>query len=163
MPALLIASKWVEQTRIASYVANSAWLFPTLEVVHIFGIVMLVGSTAILDLRLTGHAFRRDPVVKLAKRFLPWTWAGFGVMVVTGFLLWASEASKVYDNPAFRIKLLMIALAGLNAFIFHSFAYHSVDQWSESSVPPLAARIAGWCSILLWFGIAAAGRMVAYI
>jgi hypothetical protein len=163
MPAFLAICHWLEHTAMGTTVRDSVWLFPTIEVVHIFGIVLLVGSTSILDLRLTGCAFREDSVVKLARRFLPWTWTGFALMAITGFFLFASESSKMYDNLAFRIKILMIVLAGVNAFVFHTVAYRKVENWNEGITPPVAARLAGWCSMLLWIGIAVAGRVIAYL
>ena len=163
MSVLMALCQWLEHTAIGTDVRESAWLFPAIEVIHIFGLVVLVGATSILDLRLTGYGFREDSVVKLARRFLPWTWAGFLTMAITGFLLFASESSKMYDNAAFRIKILLIVVAGLNAMLFHFTAYRKVDSWNEARVPPVGARMAGWLSILLWFGIAAAGRLISYI
>jgi hypothetical protein len=155
--------QWLEHTSMGTAIRESLWLFPVIETLHIFGIISLVGSTSILDLRLMGLTFRDEPVSKLAKRFLPWTWAGFAVQVITGLLLFSSEAAKMYGNAAFQIKMLLILVAGLNAFVFHSLAYQSVGNWDQDPVAPLSARIAGLISILLWFGIVAAGRWIAYI
>jgi hypothetical protein len=154
---------WLEQTTIGAAVRNSLWLFPVIETVHIFGIILLVGGTSILDLRLMGLTFRDESVSKLAKRFLPWAWAGFIIQVTTGLLMFASEATKMYDNIGFQIKMALILAAGINAFVFHSLAYQSVDKWENDPVAPLSARIAGLSSILLWFGIVAAGRWIAYV
>ena len=154
---------WLEQTPVGAAVRNSLWLFPVIETVHIFGIILLVGGTSILDLRLMGVTFQEEPVSKLAKRFLPWAWAGFIIQVVTGLLMFASEATKMYDNIGFQIKMLLILAAGLNALVFHFLAYQSVGKWENDRVAPLSARIAGLFSILLWFGIVAAGRWIAYV
>jgi Na+-transporting methylmalonyl-CoA/oxaloacetate decarboxylase beta subunit len=155
--------QWLEQTSTGTAIRESLWLFPIIETIHIFGIISLVGSTSILDLRLMGLTFREEPVSKLAKRFLPWAWAGFVVQVVTGLLLFSSEATKMVGNAGFQYKMLMILVAGLNAFVFHSIAYQSVGKWDRDPVAPLSARIAGLLSILLWFGIVAAGRWIAYV
>ena len=155
--------KWLQQTSWATAIRDSIWLFPVIETLHIFGIVSLVGSTSILDLRLMGLTFRDDPVSKLARRFLPWTWFGFVVQVSTGILMFASEAVKMYGNWAFLLKMILIGVAGLNAFVFHSLAYQSVDKWDKDPIAPVSARIAGSLSILLWFGIVALGRWIAYV
>ena len=154
---------WLQQTSWATAIRDSLWLFPIIETLHIFGIVALVGSTSILDLRLMGLTFREEPVSKLARRFLPWTWFGFVVQGVTGILMFSSEAVKMYGNWAFVIKMVLIGVAGLNAFIFHSLAYQSVDKWDNEPIAPVSARIAGTVSILLWFGIVALGRWIAYV
>jgi hypothetical protein len=155
--------QWLEQTYVGTAVRQSLWLFPVIETVHIFGIILLVGGTSILDLRLMGLTFRDEPVTKLAARFLPWAWAGFLIQVLTGLLMFTSEATKMYGNVAFQIKMLMILAAGLNAFIFHSIAYQSVGKWDKDPVAPVSARVAGLISILFWFGIVAAGRWIAYV
>src|SRR5579864_3076236 len=162
MHILLNLAKWLQQSSWGTEIRDSLWLFPVIETIHIFGIIALVGSTSILDLRLMGLTFREEPVSKLARRFLPWTWFGFVVQVTTGFLMFASEALKMYGNWAFIMKMILIGAAGLNAFIFHSLAYQSVDRWDNDPVAPLSARIAGSVSILLWFGIVALGRWIAY-
>jgi len=163
MHLISVICHWLEQTSVGTAIRESLWLFPVIETVHIFGIILLVGGTSILDLRLMGLTFREEPVTKLARRFLPWAWAGFIIQVTTGLLMFASEATKMYVNTAFQIKMLMILAAGVNAFVFHSLAYQSVGKWEKDPVAPLSARIAGLVSILFWFGIVAAGRWIAYV
>jgi len=155
--------RWLEQTSAGTQVRSSLWLFPMIETIHLFGIVALVGSTSALDLRLLGLALREQSVKNLARRLLPWAWVGFAVQVVTGILLVASEATKMFDNLGFRIKMALILLAGANALVFHSTAYRSAEQWGETRTMPLGAKLAGGFSILLWFGIVAAGRWIAYL
>jgi hypothetical protein len=163
MDTLLAFCKWLEHTAMGKDIRDSLWLFPVIETLHIFGIVALVGSTSILDLRLMGLTFRDEAVTKLAERFLPWTWFGFAVQLITGLLLFASEASKMYVNWAFRLKMALIFAAGINAVVFHLLAYKSAGKWENDPVAPISARIAGAISILLWFGIVAAGRWIAYV
>ena len=155
--------EWLEQTGVGASIRESLWLFPVIETVHIFGIILLVGATSILDLRLMGLTFRDEPVSKLAQRFLPWAWTGFLIQVVTGLLLFSSEATKMYGNLGFDIKMLLILIAVVNAFVFHEIAYRSVGKWDHDPVAPIGARAAGLISILLWFGIVAAGRWIAYV
>ena len=154
--------QWLENTSLGTAVHQSAWLFPTIETVHLFGLISLVASTSILDLRLLGLTFRRESVSKLATRCLVWAWAGFTVQVATGFLLFSSEATKMYGSRIFQIKMLLILLAGVNALIFHATAYIRVAASDDAPVTPLSARFAGFLSILLWFGIVAAGRWISY-
>ncbi len=153
---------WLGNTAMGRSIHDSAWMFPVIETVHLFGVVVLVGSTSVLDLRLMGVAFKDYTVSMLAQRFLPWIWGGFVVQVVTGVLLFSSEATKMYGSDVFRAKMLMIAAAGINALVFHTLAYRSVGKWERDPVAPLSARFAGAFSILLWFGIVGAGRWIAY-
>jgi len=154
--------QWLEARGWAIELHQSLWLFPTIETIHLFGIVLLVGSTSALDLRLLGLTMKRESVSRTAGRLLPWAWVGLMVQVTTGFLLFASEATRCWQNSAFRIKMAMLALAGLNALIFHVTVYRRVASWDEAAVTPAGAKLAGCFSILLWFGIVAAGRWIAF-
>jgi hypothetical protein len=163
MHEFLLFCRWLDHTGMGTAIRESLWLFPVIETLHIFGIIALVGGTSILDLRLMGLTFRDESVTKLAKRFLPWAWFGFIAQVVTGLLMFSSEAVKMYGNWAFQLKMVLILVAGLNAVVFHSLAYQSVGKWDNDPVAPVSARIAGSVSILLWFAIVAAGRYIAYV
>lgn len=154
---------WVDHTAMGTAIRQSQWLFPMLETFHLFGIVSLVASTSILDLRLLGLGpMRQWPVSKLTQRLLPWAWWGFALQIVTGTLMSTSEAAKNYVNPAFRLKMLLIVLAAANFWLFHATSYKRIAEWDNDPVSPLPARLAGIFSILLWFGIVAAGRAIAY-
>jgi|SRR5271169_419477 len=160
---MLASCRWLEQTSVGAGVRESLWLFPAIETMHLLGMAALVGTIAVLDLRLLGWVLRRERVSALARRLLPWSWAGFAVQVVTGALLFTSEAVKVYSNPAFRLKMLMIFLAGVHALIFHGIIYQDVATWDDSAILPWKAKFAGLVSILLWVGIVAAGRFIGFV
>jgi hypothetical protein len=155
--------KWLEQTSVGAGIRESLWLFPAIETLHLLGMAALVGTVAVFDLRLLGWMLRRERVSQLAARLLPWSWAGFAVQVVTGTLLFSSEAVKVYANPAFRVKMLLIFLAGVHALIFHWSVYRGVASWDDSEALPAGAKLAGFVSILLWVGIVAAGRFIGFV
>ncbi|MGC2333260.1 MAG: DUF6644 family protein [Candidatus Acidiferrales bacterium] len=162
MQILYSLCHWLDGSSLGRSIHDSAWLFPVIETIHLFGVVVLVGAASVLDLRLMGVAFKDYTVSMVAERFLPWIWSGFAVQVVTGILLLSSEATKMYGSGVFRVKMLMLAAAGLNALVFHVLAYRSVGTWERDPVAPLSARFAGAFSILLWFGIVGAGRWIAY-
>jgi len=160
---MFVFCQWLETSSWATAIHQSLWLFPMLETAHLFGIVSLVGATSALDLRLIGLTMKEEPVSRIARRLLPWAWAGLTIQVVTGFCLFASEATRCFENKAFRIKMVMLVLAGLNALIFHQTVYRRVTTWDEAPATPLGAKFAGCSSILLWFGIVAAGRWIAFL
>jgi hypothetical protein len=163
MPFLLHACQWIYATKLSTSIRESTWIFPIIESIHTLGIVLVVGTVAVFDLRLLGLIMKREPVSGLAKQVLPWTWAGFAIMFITGLLLAIAESATAYFNLAFRIKLLLLALVGLNPLIFHFTVYRSVNTWEVASVTPLRARAAATCSLALWTGIIIAGRLIAYI
>lgn len=160
---MLALCKWLEQTWVGGGIRQSLWLFPAIETLHLLGMAALVGTITVYDLRLLGWILRRERVSDLTRRLLPWAWAGFAVQVITGALLFSSEAVKVYDNPAFRVKILLILLVGAQALIFQWTSYRNVATWDDSQVMPAGAKMAGCISILLWIGIVAAGRLIGFM
>jgi hypothetical protein len=136
-------------------------MFPAIESIHMFGIVTVVGSTAILDLRLMGVYLRHDDVSRVVNGTLRWALYGFILMLVTGVLMFVSEATRCYTNTGFRWKMLLLLFAALNALIFHFSAHRSVTKWERGGTP-FGAKFAGVCSILLWFGIVGMGRWIAF-
>jgi hypothetical protein len=158
---LLSICQWLDSTRLNAFMGQSKWAFPLLDTIHTLGIVLVAGTIMLVDLRLLSLGLRSVPVAAVVHRIVPWTLAGFGLMFVTGGLLFCSEAVKMYRSPAFRIKLVLLILAGLNALIFHRTVYRDVAKWGPSSVPA-RARLAGLASLLFWMAIIAAGRAIAY-
>jgi hypothetical protein len=114
------------------------------------------------DLRLTGLALRKVPASQVMERLLPWTQAGFVLMVVTGVLLFYAIPVRSYQNIFFRLKVLLLLLAGVNVWLFHRGIYRRVHEWGDAPVPPRAARLAGYCSLVLWAGVIISGRLIAY-
>ncbi len=162
MPDMLAFCKWLEQTTVGGGIRESLWLFPAIETLHLFGIVLLVGTSTVFDLRLLGWMKRRERVSEVWARLLPWAWAGFAAQVVTGALLFSSEAVKVYSNPAFRLKMLLLLLVGVNLLIFHWTAYRKVAARDGGEAVPVGAKVAACVSILLWVGVVAAGRFIGF-
>jgi len=153
---------WLQHTSVGVSVSESLWLFPLIETIHIWGIILLVGTTGVLDLRLLGLILTNQRVSEIHHRLLKWTWTGFTVMFVTGSFMFASEATKMYENGAFRFKMLLIVLAGLNALVFERVTFRNVSSWDDSAKTPGLARLAACVSLLAWVGVIAAGRWIAY-
>jgi len=160
MPAFC---QWLEQSSVGANVRQSLWLFPVIEIAHLLGMIVLVGCIGAFDLRLLGWAMPRARVSEVAVRVLPWAWAGFAVQVITGAMLFSSEAVHVYRNPAFRLKMLLILLAGINALVFHLAVNRKVPAWDQTNEIPAAARLSGLISLLLWTGVVAAGRFIGFL
>jgi hypothetical protein len=147
---------------IGTAIRESDNAFSVIESVHVLSITLLVGTIAILDLRMLGLILREIRVSRIARAVLPLTWAGFVFMLTSGFLLFWAEAAKNYLNPAFRVKMVLLLLVGLNPLIFHTTVYRRVTQWEIEHRSPWRARAAACASLLLWGGVIVAGRAIAY-
>jgi len=159
---ILSACEWLQSLPWTSGIKESTWQFPVIESIHSLALAVMLWPAAILDLRLLGLVMRRRPVSEVASQFLPWIWTGFTVMILSGALLFASEAVKCYKSPFFRVKVMLLVVAGLNALIFHKTVFQGVEAWDQDAATPWRARLAGGCSLLIWVGVVAMGRALAY-
>lgn len=160
--SLLRFCQWLAETPWSIRIHESLWGYPLLESTHVWALALFVGFAVLLDLRLLGWAMPRVPVSEVARRLLPWTRVGFVIMVVTGFLLFYAIPVRSYQNIFFRVKVVLLLIAGLNAFLFHSGIFKRVASWDVTIPPPRRARFAGAASLFLWATIIFAGRMIAY-
>lgn len=162
MPVLQHICQMLYDSHIGTTIRESDNAFPLIESVHVLGVTLLVGTIALLDLRMLGLILKRIPVTQISRAVFPLTWSGFAVMFVSGFLLFWAEAAKNYSNTAFRIKLLLLLLVGVNPLVFHTTIYRRVHEWETHAVSPWRARTAAIVSLTLWSGIIIAGRLIAY-
>jgi hypothetical protein len=152
---------WLETSGVAVAMRQWLWLYPTIEIVHILGFVVLVGAAFMFDLRLLGLS-RGLPVSAMAEHLLRWSRLALLVVAPTGALMFTAHATEMLVNPAFRLKLLLIAAAFLNAALFHRWPFRVVGDWDTEILAPWPARLAGGLSLLLWTGVIACGRLLAY-
>jgi hypothetical protein len=162
MTSLRAFFEWMGTTPWSVAIHESLLMYPIIEAIHVLGICLFFGMVMMLDLRLLGFTLRDVPVTDVTRRLLPWTFAGFVPMVITGFLLVYQEPLRAYDNYFFRAKAIMLVLAGVNALAFHTGIYRKVADWDNDPVAPFRARIAGAFSLILWLGVIVCGRLIAY-
>jgi hypothetical protein len=153
---------WIENLPISVAIAESIWLFPILETIHVFALAIVVGSIGMIDVRLLGLASRKRAVSELIDSILPWTWIAFSVTLIVGLLLFCSKATTYYENVPFRIKLICLALAGTNMLTFHLITAKGIASW-DRGVPPLSAKLAGAFSLTLWIAVVTAGRWIGFV
>lgn len=154
--------QWLGSTPWSTALHESIWMYPIIESVHVLTLCVFLGLAIVLDLRLLGVTMRQTPASEVNDRLLPWTVAGFVVMVISGSLLFYAIPVKTYLNIFFRIKAMLLLLAGANVAVFHLTVYRTMAKWDLDPVPPFRARLAGGLSLVLWAGIVVAGRMIAY-
>ena len=152
---------WLESTALASAMRDWLWLYPTVEIVHILGFVVLVGAAVMFDLRLLGVS-RRLPVVDLERHLLPWARLSLVLVALSGVLLFVTHATELGTSLVFRLKLLLMGAAGLNAAIFHRGAFQTVGAWNQQVQAPATAQVAAVLSLVLWTGVICCGRLLAY-
>lgn len=152
----------IETSALASWLRSSAWGYPAVETLHIWGLAMLVGSAVAFDLRLLGVAGQL-PVDGVARFLLPLARIGFGIAVLSGLVLFMMQARTFAVMPLFFIKMGSIAVAVANTMIFHGGIFKSVGGWRLTSPTPRAARVAAGLSLVCWAFALLCGRFLAYV
>lgn len=143
-------------------IRESVWIYPIIETTHVLGMCVFLGFVVMMDLRLVSATMRSAPVTEVQQRLFPWQMLGLAIMVLSGALLVLSEPLRFYGNIFFRVKVVLLVLAVVNAMTFHTTIYKRVAVWDRDAVPPAGARLAGVVSIVIWAAIVVCGRMIAY-
>jgi hypothetical protein len=159
---LLPFCQWLADTQGSIALHESLYMYPLVESLHVLTICLFVGMTMFLDLRLVGVVLKRVPMSEVTARILPWMVVGFVIMTISGIALFYAIPVRSYQNVFFRIKMIALVLAGINALTFHKGIEKRVAEWDTAETPPKAARRAGMASIFLWIVIVVSGRMIAY-
>ncbi|PIO99449.1 hypothetical protein [Pleomorphomonas carboxyditropha] len=154
--------KLLQGSALGQTVRSAEYLYPVLEATHILGIALLVGPAFTFDVRLTGVGHRVVSVTTAARYLLPVSHIGFAITVITGIALLSAQATVVAGAGAAPWKFGLLILACLNVLVFHYGIYRRVDEWTDSAVTPVAARVGAGVSLTAWTGVIFAGRLLAY-
>lgn len=152
----------LENSALAVFIAESSWAFPIIETIHIIALTLTVGTVVIMDLRLLGLASTKQSYTALQRDVLPWTWLAFGAAVVSGCLMFITQATEYFGNEAFRTKFFLLLLAGINMLIFELIIARGAANWDQESSAPWPGKIAAVLSIALWISIVFFGRRVGF-
>lgn len=145
----------VEASALGSTIKESLWLFPAIEALHLLALALLGGALLILNLRLLGAGLSAQPVSEVERNARPWLVAALATMIVTGVLIGTSEALKLYDKPAFWVKM-----AALLAALVFTFAIQLPN--ARRDVSGLTAKSLAIISLGLWLTVALAGRWIGF-
>lgn len=150
------ALSWLEQSGLGQAARGTVWLYPLANLGHVLGAALLVGAIVVFDLWLLR---RRAGMGAVARAALPVAMAGLVLQLITGAVLFAAEAVALAGNPAFQVKMALLALALANIALFHRrFRHISHAEDAPAGARPLAAL-----SLSAWLGVLLAGRAIAYL
>ena len=149
-------------SQLSQWIQATYWLWPVLEIIHFFGLTLLMGGLIIVDLKMIGFF----PTINLqgVKKLLPFVIFGFLLNLITGILFVYGDPSRYAINIGFQIKLILILLAGCNAAIYHLGVESYVqDLGSSSRRPTLTIKLVGLTSLSLWTAVLLLGRLIPYV
>jgi hypothetical protein len=159
---LMAIAQWIETSGLATAIRESLYAGPIINVFHVIGVVLVFGTISIVDLRLLGFPGNGRSLSLVTHDLLKWTWIGFAVAVTSGVLMFAANATTFYINTEFRLKLVALALAGINMFIYELITARHAGLWDKEVPTPNAAKIAGALSLIFWIAVIFLGRWIGY-
>ena len=157
---LLSFCQWCNNSWWGHGIRDSTWLFPFVEIFHLLGLGILGGAVLILNLRLMRLAFKTESTAELAGEVRPWMLGSLAVMIVSGFLLFSTEAVKMYGNWAFQFKMLFLLLA-----VIYTFSIHRMVTLADDGrrFGPGVRILVALVSLLLWTGVGLGGRALGFV
>jgi hypothetical protein len=150
--------KWANNTWLGQSISDSIWLFPAIEGVHIVALALLFGAILVLNLRLMGVMMRDRSLPQLSRELETWTLASLIVILVSGAMLFASEAVKSFYSSPFRLKIVLL----IAAILFHYTISRRLMRKEDSELPPALGKVAASIAIVLWMGVGFAGRAIGF-
>jgi hypothetical protein len=156
--SLIDTFHWFEATPIGTYGRRSSYFFPSVEVAHLLGLTLLLGTVLVLNLRLLGALMPRQSIPEIARATTPLLWTGVALAVGSGSLLFLAEAVKCYYNVAFWYKMGLLISAVVFQLVVHQ-KLKAVASGPSTGFTKGTAAI----SLVLWFGVAVAGRAIAFV
>lgn len=154
--------KSIEATNFAGTVRDSIWMFPIIESVHVISFTIVVGTIAVIDLRLLGLASTKRSFRRMSSDIMKWTWSAFILAVATGLMMFTTNARVYYHNPFFRAKMVLLVLAGINVAVFELTAGRSLSSWDNAPSVPRVGKAVGALSLVLWISIIFMGRIIGF-
>jgi hypothetical protein len=150
--------KWANNTWVGQTISDSIWLFPAIEGVHIVALALLFGAILVLNLRLMGVLMRDRSLPQLSRELETWTLSSLLVILVSGAMLFASEAIKTFHSSPFRLKMVLL----FAAIVFHYTISRRLMRNEETELRPVLRKVAGGIAIVLWMGVGFAGRAIGF-
>jgi hypothetical protein len=156
-------SDWLAATPLSTQIKTVDWIIPTVQTIHILSISIVISAAAMVDLRVLGVLSRGQPLAAVAHRFVPWIWWTLVVLLLSGSTLIVAEPGRSLRNPAFILKMSMLAAVLALTLLFQRGLRHHDRFWESSSGRRIGARLIAAASLVFWIGIVFAGRWIAYI
>ena len=158
---LELFASWLRSTQISEAIRVAPWLWPLCEMLHFFGLSLLIGIAGFFDLRLLG--FMKRVPISAAWTLMPWAKFGFGLSLLTGVTFFVGAPDQYISNPAFYAKILFLIVANANAMYFEVLYRRQVEARALDSGGPVALKVIGVVSLVSWFFVLYWGRMLPFI
>ena len=144
-----------------TFVEDTYWLWPLMEIIHFMGLSFLLGALIVIDLRMAGHFRALDPAA--THKLLPWVFIGFFMNLITGILFFYGDPLRYSVNIGFQIKMILVMIAGLNALVYYWKIDPVMHTWDRDTTPTPLVRTVAYTSLATWTGVLLLGRLIPYV
>lgn len=159
---LLGLARWLDSHSLSTQLHESFYMYNWVESTHVLTLMLFLGMLIVIDLRMLGWIFPEVPASRIAQRLDKPMLIGMAVMFITGFALYYAIPERTTQSIWFRIKVVLLILASINALLFRARMRDSVATWDMDLKPPNNIRFAALASLTLWAGVVITGRTIAY-
>ncbi|MEX1033389.1 MAG: DUF6644 family protein [Cellvibrionaceae bacterium] len=159
---LLSFAEWLGSQPASQSLIGSFYMWNWIESTHVLTLMVFLGMLFMIDLRMLGWSFTDVPASKLSAQLNIPMLIGFGIMVITGLVLFYANAVHETQSIWFRFKMIALLAAGINAWLFHRALNASIGTWDRDPVPPKRIRVGAGMSLGLWALVVVMGRLMAY-
>jgi len=159
---LLAFARWLDTFSWSTQLHESYYMYAWIESTHVLTLMVFLGMLCVIDLRMLGLIFPKVPASVIAEKLDKPMMIGFAVMIITGFILYFAIPVRSTQSIWFRIKVVLLIAAGINALLFRNRMRASTDTWDLDRVPPKRIRVGAGLSLALWSGVVVTGRTIAY-
>lgn len=159
---LLQLARWLDSHSLSTQLHESFYMYNWVESTHVLTLMLFLGMLIVIDLRMLGWIFPEVPASRIAERLDKPMLIGMAIMFITGFALYYAIPERTTQSIWFRIKVVLLTLASINALLFRARMRDSVSSWDTAARPPNNIRFAAMASLTLWAGVVITGRTIAY-
>ncbi len=159
---LLGLARFLDSFEASTALHESYYMYAWIETTHVLTLMVFLGMLCIIDLRMLSLAFKDVPASTIAERLDRPMMIGFAVMVITGFILYFAIPVRTTQSIWFRIKVVLLIAAGINALLFRNRMRESVSTWDTAPRAPKRIRVGAMLSLGFWAGVVVTGRAIAY-
>jgi hypothetical protein len=159
---LLSMARWLDTFAWSTQLHESYYMYAWIESTHVLTLMVFLGMLCVIDLRMLGLIFPSVPASTIASRLDKPMMLGFAVMIITGFILYFASPVRTTQSVWFRIKVVLLIAAGINALLFRNRMHASSGSWDLDPKPPKRIRVGAGLSLALWSGVVITGRTIAY-
>lgn len=153
---------WLDTHQWSTGLHESYYMYNWIESTHVLTLMLSLGMLFLIDLRMLGLALPNVPATAVARRLNVPMLVGFTVMMITGFLLFYAIPVRTSQSLWFRIKVVLLVLAAINAFVFHHRMRNAPAGWDSAARAPANLRLGAGLSLCFWALIVICGRFIAY-